>query len=90
MQISNSAGSSTVDKLNRWIEMEPGIVAADLAFEIDGRDLVVTIRDTGDSIRVSDQFERYGSFPTFYYSSAIAGVRLSDGTTIGFDVIADR
>ena len=89
VQVTNSAGSSTVDKLNRWIEMEPGIGAADLAFEIDEHDLVVTIRDTGDSIRVFDQFERYGSFPTFYYSSAVAGVRFSDGTTIGFDAIAD-
>ena len=55
------AGSTTVDKLNRWVEMEPGIVAADLAFEIDGHDLILTIRDTGDSIRVFDHFERFGT-----------------------------
>jgi Ca2+-binding RTX toxin-like protein len=49
----------------------------------------VTIRDTGDTIRVNDHFARYGDFPTFYYNTAIAGVRFADGTTMGFTAIAD-
>jgi Ca2+-binding RTX toxin-like protein len=89
VRVSNSAGGSAYDKLNRWIEMEPGILADDLAFELDGYDLVVTIRDTGDSIRVLDQFERFGSFPAFYYFSAVAGVRFADGTTMDLGAIAD-
>jgi Ca2+-binding RTX toxin-like protein len=90
VQVWNSVGATTVDKLNRWIEMESGIVAPDLHFEIDEHDLVVTIRDTGDSIRVFDHFERFGDFPTFDYSSAVAGVRFADGTTMGFAAIADE
>ncbi|MBK6805555.1 MAG: hypothetical protein IPG84_12160 [Betaproteobacteria bacterium] len=67
----------------------PGISASDLAFGIDGRDLVVTIRDTGDSVTVRRHFERYGSYPNYSYPSAIAGVRFADGTTMGFAQVAD-
>jgi Ca2+-binding RTX toxin-like protein len=85
----NSWSKQAVSTLPSWIEMQPGISASDLAFGIDGRDLVVTIRDTGDSVTVRRHFERYGSYPNYSYPSAIAGVRFADGTTMGFAQVAD-
>jgi len=89
VRVSNPSSKQTVATLPSWIEMQPGIAPSDLAFGMDGRDLVVTIRDTGDTVRVLDQFVRYGSYPSFTYPSAVAGVRFADGSSMGFDQVAD-
>ncbi|MEO8486359.1 MAG: calcium-binding protein [Betaproteobacteria bacterium] len=86
---TNSPSMQSVAALASWIEFQPGLAPADLAFGIDGLDLVVTIRDTGDSIRVRDHFDRFRSYPDFSYPSAIAGVRFADGSTLGFNALAD-
>ena len=85
----NRYDRQTPETLPSWLEMAPGIGSSDVAFGIDGRDLVVTIRDTGDSVRVSDHFARVGSFPSYRYASALAGVRFADGSAIDFERIAD-
>ncbi|CAG1009602.1 Bifunctional hemolysin/adenylate cyclase [Burkholderiales bacterium] len=88
VQVWNPWSKQTAATLPSWIEMQPGVSATDLAFGMDGRDLVVTIRDTGDSVRVLGHFERSGAYPAFSYPSAIAGIRFADGTTTGFDAMA--
>ncbi|MFO1283029.1 MAG: calcium-binding protein [Burkholderiales bacterium] len=89
VQLYNSASRRTVGTLLSWIEMGPGVTASDLALGVDGRDLLVTIRDTGDSIRVTDNFDRVGSFPTYEYEFAVAGIRFADGSTLDFNAILD-
>jgi Ca2+-binding RTX toxin-like protein len=89
IRVWNPATKQTVASLPSWIEMQPGVAAGDLSFGLDGRDLTVTIRDTGDSITVRDQYVRYGDYPSFLYPSAVAGVRFADGSTMGFDQIAE-
>ena len=89
VRVYNPSSKQTVATLPSWIEMQPGIVQGDLAFGMDGRDLIVTIRDTGDTIRVAGHFVRYGNYPSFNYPSAVAGVRFADGCTMSFDQVAD-
>ncbi len=85
----NPASKRTPDTLPYWVEMQPGITAADLSFGLDGSDLLVTIRDTGDSIRVASHFARTGAYPNYSYANALGGVRFADGSSFGFDEIAE-
>jgi hypothetical protein len=77
----NSWSKQAVSTLPSWIEMQPGISASDLAFGIEGRDLVVTIRDTGDSVTVRRHFE-LRQLPELLVPVCDRGRSLRDGTTM--------
>lgn len=87
ISVSNSPGKQTPSALVHWIEMLPGVTRQDVAFGIDGDDLLVTLRPSGDSIRVLDHFDRYGPLLSWSYPSAIAGVRFADGSSLAFNMI---
>lgn len=53
-----------------------GVAVGDLNFARDGNDFVVTIRDTGDTMRISGQFD-----PVYVYNS-VENFKFADGTVL--------
>ena len=58
-----------------------GISVSDLTFARDGDDFIVTIDDTGDSIRISGQFVYSGAFTW----QAVENFKFADGTVLSRD-----
>ncbi len=72
------------------LQFGPGISASDVVFTRDGSDLVATIASTGDSVRISGQynFTETGVFGVRNFN-LIENFTFADGTTKGWRAIMD-
>ena len=63
---------------NDRLNFEAGITLADLGFSREGNDLIITILDTGDSVRIEDQFR----WDAWYVWHDVETFGFADGTTL--------